>query len=343
MKFSTPFDARRLPMVMVAFFLSSTLARALDPALPPGGNFDLAHWYLGLPDTGSSSIQPSALEAGYTSQYFYTGTDGAMVFWAPVNGGTTSGSTYPRSELRELISGIDNSTNVNWSALGTHALTAQCRVTQVPSNGKVIIGQIHGGSTPLCKIYYSNGILYTRVHTQPTGGSENQYEFGTTTLGGPINYELEVIDGVLRMTVNGITHTFDFVTGSNWGGSSFYFKAGSYCQDNVGQSDEGSRVAFYSLNVNHVIDAPPAPTNLAASAGKKKITLTWAAAAGANSYKVKRSLADGGPYTTVATNVTATTYTNGGLSSGTRYYYVVSAVNTGGESPNSNQATAVSN
>jgi hypothetical protein len=341
--YPTSVPLRLLSLCAAFLLLGSSVQAALDPSLPPGGNFDLTHWYLGLPDTGSSSIQPSALEAGYTSQYFYTGADGAMVFWAPVNGGTTSGSTYPRSELRELIAGVDNSTNINWTALGTHTLTAQCRVTQVPSIGKVIIGQIHGGSTPLCKIYYSSGTLYARCHTQPTGGTENQYEFGTTSLNAPINYELEVIDGVLRMTVNGVTHTFDFVTGTNWGGSSFYFKAGSYCQDNVGQSDEGSRVAFYSLAVNHVIDPPPAPTNLAATPGKKKITLSWSAAPGASSYNVKRSLTSGGPYTTVATNVTATTYANGGLTTGTRYYYVVSAVNTGGESPNSSQATAVSN
>ena len=317
--------------------------RALDPTLPPGGNFDLTHWYLGLPDSTASSIQPSALEAGYTSQYFYTGTDGAMVFWAPVNGGTTSGSTYPRSELRELIAGVDNSTGINWNALGTHVLTAQCRVTQVPSTGKVIIGQIHGGSTPLCKIYYASGQLYARCHTQPTGGTENQYEFGTTTLGGTINYELRVVDGVLTMTVNGVTHAFDFVTGSNWGGAEFYFKAGSYCQDNVGQGDEGSRVAFYSLAVNHIVDPPPAPTGLAATPGKKKISLTWNAAPGANSYNVKRSTTNGGPYSTIATNVSSTSYSNGGLVTGRTYYYVVSAVNTGGESTNSNQASATAN
>lgn len=338
----------RLPWSGPALLLAGLVAftvrlAALDPSLPPGGNFDLSHWYLGLPDTGSTSIQPSQLTAGYTSPYFYTGTDGSMVFWAPVNGGTTEGSTYPRSELRELISGVDNSTGINWNAFGTHTLTAQCRVTQVPSAGKVIIGQIHGGSTPLCKIYYSNGTIYTRCHTQPTGGSENQYEFGASALNTPINYELEVIDGVLRMTINGTTHTFDFVTGSNWGTASFYFKAGSYCQDNIGQSDEGSRVAFYALSVNHVIDPPPAPTNLAASPGKKKITLTWTAAPGAGSYNVKRSLANGGPYSTIATNITGTSYANSGLTAGTRYYYVVSAVNPGGESPNSNQATAVSN
>jgi hypothetical protein len=87
---------------------------------------------------------------------------------------------------------------------------------------------------------------------------------------------------------------------------------------------------------------PPAPTGLAAtSPTKKKINLTWNASAGATSYNVKRSTVNGGPYTTIAPGVTSTSYTNGGLTSGTTYYYVVSAVNAGGESANSNQASAV--
>ena len=60
----------------------------------------------------------------------------------------------------------------------------------------------------------------------------------------------------------------------------------------------------------------------------------------ATSYNVKRSTTDGGPYTTIASGVTTTSYTNTGLTNGTTYYYVVSAVNSVGESGNSNQASA---
>ncbi len=86
---------------------------------------------------------------------------------------------------------------------------------------------------------------------------------------------------------------------------------------------------------------PLAPTSVTATAAKRKITLAWTASAGATKYRVKRSTTTGGPYTTVATNVTATTFTNIGLTSGVRYYYVVSASNASGEGPDSAQVTSV--
>jgi chitin-binding protein len=87
-------------------------------------------------------------------------------------------------------------------------------------------------------------------------------------------------------------------------------------------------------------NVPPAPTSLAATAGNAQVALTWNAASGATGYNVKRSLVNGGPYSNVATNVTATSFTNTGLTNGTTYFYVVTAVNASGESPVSTQASA---
>ena len=85
---------------------------------------------------------------------------------------------------------------------------------------------------------------------------------------------------------------------------------------------------------------PAAPTNLAASPLDKAVQLNWSTAAGAASYNVKRSLTTGGPYTTAASGVTGTTYTDTGLTNGTTYYYVVSGSSSAGEGANSNQASA---
>jgi fibronectin type 3 domain-containing protein len=85
--------------------------------------------------------------------------------------------------------------------------------------------------------------------------------------------------------------------------------------------------------------APAAPTGLTATPGNAQVTLRWTASTGATSYRVKRATVSGGPYTTIA-SPTGTTFTNSGLTNGTTYYYVVTAVNTGGESGNSNQVSA---
>src|SRR5207245_10221200 len=85
---------------------------------------------------------------------------------------------------------------------------------------------------------------------------------------------------------------------------------------------------------------PPAPpTNVTATAGNAQVTLGWSASSGATGYNVKRSTVSGGPYTTV-NSPTTTGYTDSGLTNGTTYYYVVTAVNAGGESANSSQVSA---
>ncbi len=82
------------------------------------------------------------------------------------------------------------------------------------------------------------------------------------------------------------------------------------------------------------------PTNLQATPGDSKVSLSWEKVDGATSYNVKRSTTKGGPYTNVATGVNDTKYTDLTVSNGTTYYYVVSAVTSSGEGPDSNEASA---
>jgi fibronectin type 3 domain-containing protein len=71
---------------------------------------------------------------------------------------------------------------------------------------------------------------------------------------------------------------------------------------------------------------PDVPTLLTATAGNARVTLNWQVPTGAVTYNLKRATTAGGPYTTVATGLTATSYIDSGLNNGTRYYYVVTAV-----------------
>ena len=87
-------------------------------------------------------------------------------------------------------------------------------------------------------------------------------------------------------------------------------------------------------------DNSPRPQNVTATPGNAKITLSWNAVSDATGYTVQRSAASGGPYTTIASGVTATSYLDTGLVNGTTYYYVVVATNGSGVSPDSAEASA---
>jgi hypothetical protein len=86
--------------------------------------------------------------------------------------------------------------------------------------------------------------------------------------------------------------------------------------------------------------APTAPANLTAVPVSLAVNLSWPPSATADSYNLKRSTTNGGPYALLA-NVAATNYPDAAVLPGTTYYYVVSATNAGGESANSLQAAAI--
>lgn len=90
-------------------------------------------------------------------------------------------------------------------------------------------------------------------------------------------------------------------------------------------------------------NAPSNPTSLNALSRDSKVDLTWTATATSGSsiyYNIKRSTTEGGPYSTIATT-SAITYEDSSVISGLTYYYVVSAVVNGAESPNSNEASVI--
>jgi hypothetical protein len=103
-----------------------------------------------------------------------------------------------------------------------------------------------------------------------------------------------------------------------------------------------SSVSFDSVS-GFVRSLPQAPEGLkAAVVSATQIDLSWSASADAESYNVMRSTTSGVSYDTLISNVVAVTYSDTeNLNAGTRYYYVVSAANAGGESAASDEASAV--
>ncbi len=102
----------------------------------------------------------------------------------------------------------------------------------------------------------------------------------------------------------------------------------------------------YSVSGSQPPPSPPlAPSGLTATAGATgTIDLTWSASPSSGvTYSVYRGNAAGfTPSTTtrIAANLTALTYSNGGLPNSTKFYYVVQAVSVNGSSPSSNEQSA---
>lgn len=118
-------------------------------------------------------------------------------------------------------------------------------------------------------------------------------------------------------------------------GTAYYYVVSAF--DTAGESANSAQVSAQPVVPAVVIPATPA--GLAATADNAQASLTWSASSGATSYHVKRATTSGGPYTQVGAP-TSTSYTDTSLANGTTYYYVVSALDSAGESANSSQASA---
>ena len=81
-----------------------------------------------------------------------------------------------------------------------------------------------------------------------------------------------------------------------------------------------------------------APTDLTGVSGDQQASLSWNTTIGATSYNVYFSTASGGPYTKVH-SASGASFTTAGLTNGSRYYFVVTAVNSAGESGYSNETS----
>jgi fibronectin type 3 domain-containing protein len=120
-------------------------------------------------------------------------------------------------------------------------------------------------------------------------------------------------------------------------GTAYYYVVSAL--DSAGESANSTQVSATPVAPSPPTAIPATPTNLAATPGNASVALSWSASSGATSYHVKRATASAGPYTQIAAP-TSTTYSDSSLTNGKAYYYVVSALDSAGESANSASVTA---
>src|SRR6185312_9935994 len=193
---------------------------------------------------------------------------------------------------------------------------AQSSVVSAPADGA-------GAQTPAVPV----GLAAT--------SGDSQIALGWTASAGAASYNVK------RSTTSGGPYTIiaspispSYTDTALTNGDTYYYVVSAV--NSAGESPNSSQVQGTPAAA---AQPPAAPTGLVATAGETQVALAWAASADAAGYRVKRGTSSGGPYTTVASPTTSS-YTDTGLTNGTTYYYVVSAVNTAGESPNSGQVSA---
>lgn len=177
----------------------NTLHFDINPDNQPWENYELNDWALDAPNPDNGPITtPAGNEFGNgdgfsartqdfnfvagelfpgSEPFFFTGSDGAMVFKSTIAGSRTSQNTsFVRSELREMLRAGDTSFSTqgvgpnNWALdhqpvnpdIGARGgrLTATLSIDQVTSSGasgqvgRVIIGQIHAENDEPLRLYY---------------------------------------------------------------------------------------------------------------------------------------------------------------------------------------------
>ena len=217
----------------------------------PANVLNLTNWYLGLPigqDEDPTDIMQPRLATYSIDPWFVTTADCRGVrFRAAVDGVTTSGSNYPRSELREMTG--NGTTKAAWSSTsGTHTLVIRQAITALPrTKPHVVAGQIHDGSDDVTVFRLEGSNLYI------TNGDTAHHKLVTSgyTLGTEFEAKFVASNGQVKAYYNGVLQTT--ITKSFSGA---YFKAGAYTQANCTNSSPCSssnygEVVIRSLTVTH--------------------------------------------------------------------------------------------
>lgn len=216
---------------------------------------DLAIWNLSVPSgSAAQTIATPRLVGGYQDGYFRSGE--TLFFWAPVTGSRSENAIYPRTELRETYA---NGTPHNWTyTQAENILRATLMVSQVPSSGKIVIGQIHcyASTQPLLKLEYQfkpatqTGNLVLKFRLTPTSEPEAIQLASGVKLNERFNYTIH-LSPTGNLMVSGYDMQWSRQLDLTWKGKPLYFKAGVYVQDNTGYTTEGGAATFYKLQVNH--------------------------------------------------------------------------------------------
>lgn len=270
---------------------------------------------------GGHTGNPPAVPTGLTAT---AGNQRIMLSWNATSGattynlqrGTTSGGPYATVSSPTATSytdtGLTNGTTYYYvisaaNSYGQSANSTQVSATPIAAPPPVPAGLIAAPGNQQVTLSWNASSGATSYNLQRSSTSGGPY----TTISSP--------------TATSYTDT------SLTNGTTYYYVVAAV--NAAGQSANSNQVSATPAAF------PPPPTNLTATAGNAQVSLSWTASSNATGYNVKRGTVSGGPYTAIASPST-TSFADTGVTNGTAYFYVVTAVNSAGESGDSNQASA---
>jgi len=237
--------------------------QASPPPLPghrtdcryPSDVLDLRGWKLTLPvgtarkPTHPEEIRQPDLANFAMSPWFQQTSDcSGVTFRAAVNAPTTSGSHYPRSELREVTA---DGQDASWSSTsGTHIMSVVEAFTHLPEGKPELVGaQIHNDSDDITVFRLEGSSLYI------TDGDNPHYKLVTDhyVLGTKYEAKFIVTNGAVQAYYNG-----QLVATLPKAFTNAYFKAGAYTQANCERvapapcaPENYGETVIYQLDVTH--------------------------------------------------------------------------------------------
>jgi hypothetical protein len=255
-------------------------------------------------------------------------------------GGTTAGGA-----TGDLWTGTnDSNTYLSMPWQGDGVFTARLAAFSSPSDASAKAGIIFRETTLA-------GSRFSVVYLMNTGSGTVGFQHKTATAGATTNTNFfnGSVAGVgipewIRMRRQGDTFTLYYSnTGTSWTELSSRSNAMTGFTLSVGfvvAPRTGNTTATATFDTISFLALPSAPSGLTATPGANSVTLAWNAVTDAASYTVKRAASPGGPYTNLATGLTAPAFTDTTATAGTTNCYCVTASNLVGEGAASAEISA---
>ena len=296
-----------------------------------------------LPKPGPRPAAPTGVTA--------TGGDGQVtISWEAVAGATSYNLFYAtKSRVAEEEDGEDADAKQIKNVTSPFVLKGLAANTTYYFLGRALNN--HRRSPPSAEVSATTSATTpaATIPAAPTGvsatGGTKQATISWSAVTGATSYNLywSTTTGVTTVNgtkISGITSPAVH-TGLTDGTTYFYIVTAA---SSAGESAASVQVAATTLAATPPTTIPATPSSVTATGGDNQVTLSWPAVTGAASYNVYWSTTSG-VTTTTGTRIAAATspFVHTGLTAGTAYFYVVTAVNSAGESVGSSQATATTN